>query len=244
MADRPEIPERVARGGAVGMGETRGDEHGVVVLYLHHVVAELAVAESVFRIGLVVIDLRLGVMVGRIAAPLARETDDLAENEVRVGRVRIVEDRADDPGARLPHQSRAAEFVRGVGGQIELRAEGGLVVRSQQIELRFVGEAGDLHLRRLVRVEGGGRHVEAVLPVFRVFLPVPFEFHFAVDEQGGLFQRGVLFPDVALLHAVYAEVHEHVGVGTVHLRQPAEPEGMGTAGFDDLFFHVSPRRSR
>ena len=50
VTDGPQIPKGIAGGGAVGMGEAGRDEHGVVVLHLYHLVAQLAVPEAVFRV--------------------------------------------------------------------------------------------------------------------------------------------------------------------------------------------------
>src|SRR4029077_16173494 len=85
MADDPAVIHAIARGGTLGMVEARGDAHRVEGADLQHVVAELGMAVA-FRPGeAIVVDLGLGMMMGRIARPAAGEGDDLAQDQLGRG---------------------------------------------------------------------------------------------------------------------------------------------------------------
>ena len=236
VADGPQVPQRVAGRRALGMGHACGDAHGIAVVHLVDGIAHLRVAKAVLGAVLVVVDFRLGMVVGRIARPLAREADHLAQHQVGIGGVVVIEDGADDAGAGFVHGARAAELVGGVLGQVDFGWELPLVFRAQDVDFALIAQAGEGDCRGFGHMERRGRHVEAVLPVFGVAFAVPLEANFAVDQQIRLFQGlgfGEAFP---LAEPQHSEVHQHV---TAALCDLGIAEGVGAARSDDVG-HIMP----
>ena len=62
VTDAPQIPQRVPGRCALGMGQPRLNEHRVIVVHLEHIFPHLRIGKATGGIGLVVIDLRLGVI--------------------------------------------------------------------------------------------------------------------------------------------------------------------------------------
>ena len=71
VTDNPEVVHPVARGRDLGMVLPIADEERVVLAHLVHVLAELRVAVALWTSEAVMMDLRVGMMVGRVARPSA-----------------------------------------------------------------------------------------------------------------------------------------------------------------------------
>ena len=82
MPYHPQVIYGMARRSSLGMGLTSSYEYRVILPEFECVIAQLGKAEPVFRTELVKIYLGLGMVVGRIARPLAGKANDLAKYKV------------------------------------------------------------------------------------------------------------------------------------------------------------------
>ena len=208
-------------------------------MYLIDRIAAFGVAKAVRRVGFIVVHLRLGVMVGRVARPLARETDHLAQHEIGVRRVPVVKNRAHDARARLMHGSLAAVFVRRVAGQVEPGRERARVVRAHDVDFALVRKRRKRYRGIFIHVQRRRRHVKAVFAVLDVLLAVKGKLYLAVDEQICLFQPAIVVKRIALFHAQHAEIHQHIGVRAVHFRNGRIAKGMLASGAANIA-HLTP----
>ena len=116
VADHPGVVHAVAGRGDLRMVVAGQDPDRVVLAHLEDVVAVLGVAETLRVREAVVVDLRLRMVVRRVARPAAGQRDDLAEHEADLGRrVARVEDRAHEPQAASADLAFAAALVGDVG---------------------------------------------------------------------------------------------------------------------------------
>ena len=106
----------------------RGNVDAVEGAYLHHVVAELGVAVTSGTREPVVIDLRLRVVMRRVARPSAGKGHHFTEHQLRFRRrVAAIEDGAHVAQRAVIEQALATMFVRYLIGREYARAEATLV---------------------------------------------------------------------------------------------------------------------
>ena len=179
-------------------------------------------------------------MMRGIAGPFAREADHLAQHQISLGRVGIIENGAHDAGAAFPHGALAPVFVRGFGGQIQMVFKQRIVVRAQNVDFAVRGQTGDFHGGGTVYVQRGGRYIEAVFPVFLMGFSVPGQANLAVYQQICLFQGPVIPIGFALPQAQQAEIHQHFPVFAVQLRHGGIPEGNLRALTNQFLHGLSP----
>ena len=97
MSDGPEIVHVVSGRAHLAMRAVLGDRQQVSALNLEDLVSQLAMSVPVGRAKSIIIDLRLGVGVGRIGAPSPRKINHFTQHQLAFRRpVAVVEDQPDD----------------------------------------------------------------------------------------------------------------------------------------------------
>ena len=139
VADDPDVVHPIAGSRDLGMGHAVEDLDRVVAPHPVDVVPQLGVAVALGQREAVVVDLRLRVMVGRVARPPAGIVDDLAQDEVGLPPVGVVEDQPDVAQARALDESFASVLGLQLLRSEELRGESALVGRADDRPLRSSG---------------------------------------------------------------------------------------------------------
>ena len=114
-ADHPDIEHRVARRGILRMGQTARNHRDAVVRDFIDVLTHEAAAEALRMIKFVEVDLRLRMMMRRIAAPNTRKVGDFSQHHVGIRRALVIQDRRDLALGRRRQLALAEELFVDVG---------------------------------------------------------------------------------------------------------------------------------
>lgn len=95
MTDDPDNIHVITGSGHLRVHRSVGQKGEAAVLDLVDVISHTAKAKALRPVHPVVVDLRLGMLMGRIAAPLTGEGIRLSQHQIGIGRGLIVKDRGD-----------------------------------------------------------------------------------------------------------------------------------------------------
>ena len=191
VPDDPRVVHAVAGRRDLGVVVGAEDLHRIELPDPQHGLAKLGVPVSLRRGEPVVIDLRLGVMVRRVARPPARHGDHLAQHQIGV---RIagaaVEDRPHIAVASAADLALAPVLVRHVVGLEQSRREGARVGDFVDRELGR-GVTGQPHRRAGGDMDAGRRLVEDRPPSHPLRSVADAACGVAVHQQPGGFPLGL-----------------------------------------------------
>ena len=214
MPDAPGVAHGVAGRGGLGV-EAVVDDGAAVVLRLEDLTVGKARAKAVGIVEAVEVDLRLGMVMGRIGAPLAGQVQHLAQDHVGEGGVVQVEEGLDLPG-HAAHQLAAEalvlhlDLVGAVHDGLVVLVVDGLLDIQLAVAVGRQNDPGPPGRQQAVSVV-----VEAVGPVSLHGLSAPLVGDLAGKEQhGGLLLRLLDGIGVAIFHQQKADVH--LGPHIVH----------------------------
>ena len=213
MADHPAVVHGVGRCSDLGMGLAAGNgRHGPIHYFIHRI-PNKASPKSLGTLITVIINLRLGVMMGRIAAPAALVIDHFAVDHVGIRRIAVVKNGAHGTLDLVFQHAFAENIVTAILGAIEYGGESPIV--GGALHQHFaIGDSFHRHLHAAADMEAIRAFLHEAAALSLLHLAVPMEGHLALHQQNGSFlvfiAKSSLFSS---LHAVNGDIHHHIVLG-------------------------------